>query len=214
MLLLYSIAIGLILGRLLGGRVRNLEHVHIAWWGLALAGFIVQLILFAGPVASRIGDVGKPIYVVSTVVVLIALLRNVRQPGLAILALGAGLNLVAILSNGGQMPSDPKAWLALTGVAELPVSHFTNVVLMGPETMVPFLGDIFIWPRPLPMATVFSIGDAIIAVGGVVFLVAAMRRPAAAASQDVAPDDVASEGVSTRHVESADVATFGSVSTR
>jgi len=176
-LLLYSIAIGLILGRLLGGRVRNLEHVHFAWWGLALAGFAVQLVLFAGPVATRIGDIGRPIYVISTVVVLLALLRNIRLPGLSILALGAGLNLVAILANGGQMPSDPNAWLALTGVAALPVSHFTNVVLMGPDTVLPFLGDIFVWPRPLPMATVFSIGDAIIAVGGVVFLVAAMRSP-------------------------------------
>jgi hypothetical protein len=209
MLLLYSIAIGLILGRVLGGRVRNLEHVDIRWWGVALAGFAVQLILFAGPVASRIGDVGKPIYVISTVVVLVALLRNIRQPGLAILAFGAGLNLVAILSNGGQMPSDPNAWLALTGVAALPVSHFTNVVLMGPDTVVPFLGDIFVWPRPLPMATVFSIGDAIIAVGGVVFLVAAMRTSGPMASGEMPADEPAP-----RDIERSDATTLSPASTR
>jgi hypothetical protein len=174
-LLINAIVVGLILGRLLGGRVRNLEHVHIAWWGLALAGLAVQLVLFADPVSTRIGDIGRPIYILSVIVVLIALLRNVRQPGLAILAVGAGSNLVVILGNGGLMPSDPNAWLALTGVAALPVSDFTNVVLMGPDTVLPFLGDIFVWPQPLPMATVFSIGDAIIAIGAVVFLVSAMR---------------------------------------
>lgn len=73
------------------------------------------------------------------------------------------------------MPSSPDAWLALTGVAELPVRHFSNAVLIGPETPFAFLGDIFVWPRPLPLANVFSIGDAVIAVGAVVFLVISMR---------------------------------------
>jgi Family of unknown function (DUF5317) len=49
-------------------------------------------------------------------------------------------------------------------------------VLIGPDTLVPFLGDIFVWPRPLPLANVFSIGDAVIAVGAVLFLVEAMRK--------------------------------------
>lgn len=178
MLLLYSIAVGLILGRLLGGRVRNLENVRFAWWGLALAGLAVQLVLFAAPVASRVGDAGPPIYVISTLAVMAALLRNLRLPGFAIIAVGATSNLVAVLANGGAMPSAPEAWLALNGVAALPVSHFSNSVLIGPDTLFPFLGDVFVWPRPLPLANVFSIGDAIIAVGAVVFLVAAMRQPA------------------------------------
>lgn len=178
MLLLYSIAVGLILGRLLGGRVRNLENVRFAWWGLALAGLAVQLVLFAAPVASQVGDAGPPIYVISTLAVMAALLRNLRLPGFAIIAVGAASNLVAVLANGGAMPSAPEAWLALNGVAALPVSHFSNSVLIGPDTLFPFLGDVFVWPRPLPLANVFSIGDAIIAVGAVVFLVAAMREPA------------------------------------
>jgi len=174
-LLLYSIAAGLIIGRILGGRVRNLEHVHFVWWQLALAGLFVQLILFAGPVEERIGAEGPVIYVLSTLAVLVALLRNLRLPGLAIIAVGAILNLVPVLANGGAMPSAPDAWLQLTGVAALPVTHFSNAVLIGPDTLFPFLGDVFVFPRPLPMANVFSIGDAVIAVGAVVFLARAMR---------------------------------------
>ena len=177
MLLLYSIAAGLVIGRLLGGRVRNIEEVHFVWWQLALGGLLVQLVLFADPVQARVGEAGVPVYVVSTLAVLAALLRNVRYPGLAILAVGAVLNLVPILTNGGYMPSSPEVWRELTGVAAVPVAYYSNVTLIGPETAFPFLGDIFAFPRQLPMATAFSLGDAVIAVGAIVFLVGAMRRP-------------------------------------
>ena len=178
MLLLYSIAAGLVIGRLLGGRVRNLERVQFVWWQLALAGLMVQLVLFADPVQERVGAAGPAIYVDSTLVVLMALLRNVRLPGLAVIAVGAVLNLIPILTNGGYMPSSPDVWRELTGVAEVPVAYYSNVALIGPDTAFPFLGDIFLFPRPLPMATAFSLGDAIIALGAVVFLVSAMRPPA------------------------------------
>jgi hypothetical protein len=181
-LLLYSIAVGLLLGRALGGRVAHLEHVRFAWWPLAAAGLLVQVALFSGPVAERIGAAGPAVYVVSTLAVLLALLRNAALPGLAIIAVGAALNLVPILANGGVMPSSPEAWLALTGVAQLPTDAFSNSVLAGPDTAFAFLGDVFVFPRPLPLANVFSLGDAVIALGAVVFLVVAMRGPSAVAS--------------------------------
>ncbi len=182
MLLLYAIAAGLLLGRLMGGRVRNLERVHLVWWQLAVAGLLIQLLLFARPVAELVGAGGPLLYVPSTLMVLAALLRNLRLPGMGILGLGAGLNLVAVLANGGYMPSSPEAWIQLTGSAALPVDHYTNVALIGPATLFPFLGDIFVFPPPLPMATAFSVGDALIALGAIVFLVSAMRRPDVAAT--------------------------------
>jgi hypothetical protein len=174
-LLLYSIAAGLLMGRLLGGRVRNLEHVRFRWWQLAVGGLVVQLLLFADPIQERVGSEGPIIYVASTLAVLLALLRNLRLPGLAVIAVGAVLNLAPILANGGYMPSSPEVWRELTGAAAVPVAFYSNVSLIGPDTLFPFLGDIFAFPRPLPMATAFSLGDAIIALGAVVFLVTAMR---------------------------------------
>ena len=191
MLLLYSIGIGLVVGRLLGGRVRNLEQVRFRWWQLALAGLLVQLVLFADPVQTRIGSAGPAVYVVSTLAVLAALLRNLRYPGLAVLAVGAVLNLVPILTNGGYMPSSPEVWRELTGVAAVPVAYYSNVALIGPDTAFAFLGDIFAFPRQLPMATAFSLGDAVIAVGAVVFLVSAMRtRPPSARAPRPNPQPV------------------------
>lgn len=175
MLLLYSIAAGLLIGRALGGRVRNIEHVRFVWGHLALVGLAVQLLLFADPIQARVGAEGPFVYVISTVAVLVALLRNLRLPGLALVAAGAVLNLIPILTNGGYMPSSSDAWRELTGVAAVPVAYYSNVTLIGPETWFPFLGDIFVFPQPLPMATAFSLGDAVIAVGAIVFLVNAMR---------------------------------------
>ena len=53
----------------------------------------------------------------------------------------------------------------LNGVAALPTEHFSNSVLAGADAPLLFLGDIFVLPRPFPLANVFSIGDVLIAEG-------------------------------------------------
>ncbi|MFN8621252.1 MAG: DUF5317 domain-containing protein [Chloroflexota bacterium] len=185
MLLLYAIAAGLLVGRLAGGRLDALDRVRFRWWPLALAGLLFQLVLFSGPVAARIGDAGPALYVGSTLVVFVVLLANIRLPGFWLLALGAFLNLVAITTNGGWMPSAPEAWMQLNGVAVVPTEAYTNSALIGPGTAFPALGDIFVLPRPLPLANVFSIGDLLIAAGAVVFLVRQMRTAPAPAAGSV-----------------------------
>ena len=150
MLLLYSIAVGLIAGRLLGGRLRNLERIRFVWWQLALAGLFVQLLLFADPIQERVGAEGPVIYVFSTLMVMAALLRNLRLPGLAVIAVGAMLNLIPVVLNGGFMPSSPEAWLELTGVAALPVSHYSNAVLDRPRHALPVPGRHLRLPATTP----------------------------------------------------------------
>jgi len=175
MLLLYSIAAGLLLGRLAGGRLDGLATVRFRLAPLALGGLLFQLVLFSPIADERVGDAGPVLYVASTLVVLVALLSNLRLPGLWVLAVGAALNLVAIVANGGYMPSSPEAWMALNGLREVPTEVYTNSTLMTSATAFPALGDIFVFPRPLPLANVFSIGDVLIAVGAIVFLVRQMR---------------------------------------
>lgn len=181
MLLLYFLAAGLLLGRLTGGRVSAIGEIRFRWAWLALGGLMAQVLLFAGPVASRVGSAGPPLYVASTAVVLAALLRNVRLPGLVLLAVGALLNLVAIVSNGGFMPSSPEGWAALSGTAALPTADYSNSVLINAATRFPYLGDVFFLPRPIPFANVFSIGDVLIGLGAARLLVRAMHGHAAAA---------------------------------
>jgi hypothetical protein len=187
MLLLYFIVAGLLAGKLAGGRIAAIADVKFRWWGLALGGLMLQAVLFAPPIAARIGTAGPALYVASTVAVLAVLLRNVRMTGFPVIAVGAGLNLLAIAANSGYMPSSPEAWQTLNGVATLPTAQYTNSALAGTTTVFPWLGDVLVLPRPLPFANVFSIGDVLIGLGAVLFLVWTMRRSHATANVISAP---------------------------
>src|SRR5690606_5295509 len=112
MLLLYAIAAGVLAGVVAGGRISALADLHIRWLGIALGGLAFQVALFSEPVAERVGSAGPILYVISTLVVFAVLLRNLDLPGLPVVAIGATLNLLAIVANGGYMPSDPAAWQA------------------------------------------------------------------------------------------------------
>lgn len=177
MVLILSIVLGLVIGLLAGGRLERLGQVHITWAPLAIAGLAIQLVLFSPPVVEWIGDLGAAgpvVYVGSTALVLAALLRNLRQPGLALIALGAALNAVVILTNGGFMPVSPDA-LAAIGRLE-PAGSFGNTVLATSSTVLPWFGDTIPLPLPVPLRTVVSIGDLLIGAGAAAFLVRVMTR--------------------------------------
>ncbi len=171
MFILYALAIGLVLGYLLGGRLSGLASVDFRWPWLAIGGFAVQLLLFSDAVSAAVGSAGPPIYVASTAAVLLAVLRNVRITGLAVVALGAASNLLAIVANGGFMPASAEAFGAL-GRGVNP--GYTNSAVVESPAFEP-LTDIFAMPASMPFANVFSVGDMLIAAGVVIVLVAAMR---------------------------------------
>jgi hypothetical protein len=66
--------------------------------------------------------------------------------------------------------------MRLNGEAAIPAASYTNSALSDERTLLPWLGDVFVLPRPLPFANVFSIGDVLIGLGAVWFLVRAMHR--------------------------------------
>lgn len=170
--MLWAIPVGMVVGLLLGGRMDGLLQLRFRWAALAVGGLLVQIVLFT-PFGDRIaGGLAPAIYVASTAVVFVAVLRNLRMPGMAIVAGGALSNLLAITSNGGAMPADPGA-LALAGFSG-PGEHTNSVVLAEPAFRP--LTDIFALPAWVPMANVFSVGDVLIGLGVAIAIVAAMRR--------------------------------------
>jgi hypothetical protein len=181
MLLLYFVAAGLLLGRLTGGRFERLGSIRFRWGALAVAGLVVQFALFSPPVATRIGSLGPPLYVASTLAVLVALLPNLRLPGFLLILCGALSNLAAILANGGLMPASPEAFARVYGDATPGMVAFTNSVLADATTRLAFLGDVFWLPPPIPLANVFSIGDVLIGLGAAWFLVRSMHAEPAPA---------------------------------
>ncbi len=174
MTILYAIPAGIIAGFLAGGHLDGLIALRFRWAWLAIGGLLVQVVLFTELGDRLAGDLGPAIYVGSTLAVLLALLRNVRLPGMALAAAGSVANLAAIVANGGAMPADLGA-LRLAGF-DGPGDHTNSVVLAQPALRP--LTDIFAVPAGIPLANVFSVGDVLIAVGVAWAIAAAMRRPA------------------------------------
>ena len=170
MFILYAIPIGIVAGLLLGGKLDRLADLRLRWAPLALLGLVVQVLLFADPISAAVGDGAPAIYVASTAAVLIAVLRDVAIPGMALIAIGAGSNLVAIVANGGYMPADPAA---LASVVELTPGYSNSVVVADPALRP--LTDIFALPAAFPFANVFSVGDVLIGIGVAATIVIAMR---------------------------------------
>ena len=191
MFMLYAIAIGLVVGRLAGGRIERLGRLQFHWAGLAIAALIVQLALFSAPVTAVIGDAGPPIYVASSAAVLVVVLRNARIPGLPIVAAGAATNLLAIVANGGYMPAAPGA---LESLGKQVGAEYSNSREFAAAAIAP-LGDAFAMPAALPFANVFSIGDVLIGLGVCVAIVWTMRDATLDDRAKPAPErDVAAPG--------------------
>lgn len=172
MFMLWAIPVGIVVGRLVGGRLDGLSGFRFRWAALAVGGLLVQVVLFT-PTGDRLaGSLAPAIYLGSTLAVFAAVLRNVRIRGMAIVALGSLSNLAAITANGGAMPADPAA-LAAAGL-DGAGSHTNSVVVANPALRL--LTDIFAIPAGVPFANVFSVGDVLIGAGIVVVIAAAMRR--------------------------------------
>jgi hypothetical protein len=170
--ILYAIPVGILAGYAVGGRLERLADVQYRLVPLAIAALAVQLALFS-PLSDGLAvDVGRAIYVVSTVGVLAVVVANVRLTGIPIVLVGAVSNVAAILANGLAMPANAGALASIGSV----VRPGTNSVAVDHPNLEP-LTDIFATPPWLPLANVFSVGDVLIGLGVAVAIAAAMRGP-------------------------------------
>jgi uncharacterized protein DUF5317 len=170
--ILYAIIAGLVIGAVLGGRFLALGSIPFRWTPLIFVGFTAQVVLFSDVVAERVGAAGPPLYVISTLAVGIAVVRNVGLPGMPLIILGAASNMAAILANGGFMPAAPEVLASLGKTA--PAAYSNSAVVARPA--LEFLTDRYALPRGVPFANVFSIGDVLLSAGVLILIVVMMRR--------------------------------------
>jgi Family of unknown function (DUF5317) len=172
MVLVLAVAAGLVLGRLLGGRVSALAELRLRAVWLFYVAIGLQILGYpSGVLPWSIGNsVATGLWLVSYAFLIAAVAVNVRLPGAAVVGVGMLSNLAAVVTNGGHMPARASA-LRAAGVLYRGV-HNNSAVASHPS--LPWLIDR--WPVPafIPMGNVYSVGDVLIAVGGVVLVCAGM----------------------------------------
>jgi hypothetical protein len=179
MFLLIAIVVGFAAGFIFGGRPRNLLRLHLRWPGLIFLALVIQVAIFTTwlPVPMSLLPF---LYVLSNVIALVWLGRNVRIQGIPCVTLGGLSNLAAILANGGRMPVDAVLLSRARGAAAAAAIALgqspSNSVLATDQTRLLWLTDRFLLASPFPFPTVFSVGDVLIGVG-VAWLIAAGMRP-------------------------------------
>lgn len=184
MLLLLALVLAVVWSLARGGRISQLQPFPLQGWELALTAFLLQVgvIYFLPPSAGNLLRVA--ILLFSYALLAVVVWRNRQQQGMWLLGLGLAANWLVILANGGYMPVTMHA-LEAAGKTQLVASTDTGTLVLNSkdillplaETRLWFLSDIFVIPPPFPIPTIFSAGDALLAVGLVRFVGGVFRPP-------------------------------------
>jgi hypothetical protein len=160
-LLLVAVGLGVVTVPLAGGRLSALTDVKLRLVPVIFVALAIQIGITA--LASDGSPwVHRGLHLASYGLAAAFFVANRHIVGLWIVALGASLNLVAIVANNGLMPAAPDA-LRSAGLVSKADGFRNSTALPHPRLLV--FGDIFAVPKGWPLANVFSIGDVIIAVG-------------------------------------------------
>jgi DHA3 family macrolide efflux protein-like MFS transporter len=181
-MLIGGIALGLLLGLLLGGRLERLAEIRLRFLPLLFVAVIVRFgtetMLSHGVAAAD--TLRLPLFALSYGLLLYALWHNRGYPGLALAFIGILSNAVVILVNGGRMP----VWLPAYTAAGFtpPISTVLHTVLpagSAPDFFLHLgpLADVI--PIPVPVLNnVASVGDLFLTAGLAFFLFATLLRGA------------------------------------
>jgi hypothetical protein len=169
MVLVLPFVIGVLVALPFGGRLRTLATIRLRWLWLAYLALAFQIAAFPGnSLPWHTSDsAAVALWIASDLLLVAVVVRNVRLPGVALVAAGLGSNLLAVVVNGGHMPALPSA---LSG-AGLHYKISMNSERMAHPT-VSWLVDRWAAPHWIPLANIFSVGDVAIAVGGFVLALA------------------------------------------
>jgi len=168
-LILAAFALAIVLGYLLGGRLRNVGTVRFRHGWAGLVGVGLQFL----PVA---GTAGYLALVASFVMLTFVAIANRRLPGFALLVAGLCLNFLVIAVNEG-MPVTRGALVAsgqTSTLHDLQTSGGSKHHLAADDDRLLFLADRIGIPAPVSQAV--SVGDIVAYTGAMWFVVAAMRR--------------------------------------
>lgn len=179
-MLIGGILLGLVLGLLAGGKLRNLAEIRLRWAWLLVVAVILRFATEAalGAHIEIVETLRLPLLAGAFAILLVALWVNRTYPGLSLAFIGVLSNTLVILANGGFMPIWSPA-LTAAGLSEADVTRSFHVVVdaAAPDFIgrLLILGDVI--PAPIPVIrSVYSLGDLFLTLGLAFFLFAGVVR--------------------------------------
>lgn len=169
------LALGLLAGLARGGKLANIGKLHFHYPVLVFVGLGIQIgaeVLAATSVPEMRDDGRGLIILVSSFALLLTfVLLNIRMPGMPVIALGLGLNLLVISLNSGMPVSLDAArtlGISFANYLDSAIKH----VRLDSGTLLPLLGDII----PIPIINnIISIGDVVLGIGVFLLVERAVR---------------------------------------
>jgi len=167
-----AVTIGLLLGSACGGSVRGLEAVGLRHELPVLILFVVQGVARGRIAGTTASTVGTAVWVCSCIALVVVLAPDWRRPGVWIVCVGMGLNLLVVLVNGGMPILLEGKELVSASVSTISESMgFYQIA--GPGTVVAALGDVVLLAVG-GYRVLVSCGDILLVVGVSLFVADAM----------------------------------------
>lgn len=184
-MIIETMLLSLLVGKLRGGKIKNLENLYINGWYLFVLSFLIEiitlLIISKGEVALSKSLEGSFFYIhiLIYLILIIGLSMNWESLGLRIVLFGSVLNFLPIISNNGKMPVLLKALKhskLYNQISLLEEGRIMTHFLSNQNTKLVFLGDIIPIGKPYIFPKIISIGDILIALGLFVLIQMYMKK--------------------------------------
>lgn len=180
-----TIILSLLLGKLMGGKIRNIGNLYINGWYLFVVSFSIEIISLLivsknnGEMSNIIENNFFYIHIFVYLLLIIGLMMNFHENGFRVSLGGAILNFLPLCVNNGRMPVSinalklSKLYTQLSLLAEGRIMTHT---LENKATKLILLGDIIPIGKPYPFPKIISIGDILIALGLLILTISYMKK--------------------------------------
>lgn len=173
----------LVVGKLRGGKIRNIENISLKYWYLFIIGFLLEFVSVylggkqTGLIYEFLSSYFIYIHALSYIIIGIGLVLNFKNKSLIVFFIGHVLNFIVIIANNGQMPVSGSGLEKLGLLKNLEMLNSGSVLthtLVNEATKFKFLGDVIQIPKPYPLPKMISIGDVFLLIGIFLFIQGAM----------------------------------------
>jgi len=177
---LEAVAIGIFIGGFRGGRLANIIDMNIRGWYL----IILSLFLSMSPIFLRnfedMTNTSVVLMFMSMVILLLVMALNFDKKGAWIIMVGGLFNVAIMAFNAFKMP------VMMSGVESAGITSLMegitdgtiiNYVASEASGIMRIFTKFITVPKPYPFPKILSIGDVLMTIGLIRFIVGEMARP-------------------------------------